>query len=186
MDASITPYKIQVPEEQLDDLKNRLQRTRWPPGETAQGWSQGVPLAEIQDLCEYWRESYDWRRCEAFLNSWPQFQTVVDSVRIHFLHIRSKHDDAVPVLLTHGWPGSILEFRHVIAPLTDPTAHSGSPEDAFHLVIPALPGFGLSEKPLDVGWNPVRIAKAWAVLMERLGYKRWYAQGGKSQLRIHS
>lgn len=141
-------------------------------------WSQGVPLADLKELVEYWRTEYDWRRCEKALNHYPQFRTEIDGLGIHFLHVRSKHADALPIILTHGWPSTVLLFRNVIGPLTDPMAHGGTAEDAFHVVVPSLPGFGFSDKPKERGWNAERTAKAWIVLMQRLGYKRYVAQGG--------
>lgn len=178
--GSIHPYELNIPQSALDDLQTRLQLTRWPDKEPVTDWSQGVPLAAIQELCEYWQTQYDWRRCEALLNSYPQFTTTIDGVEIYFLHIRSKHEGALPLVLTHGWPGSVLEFRHVIDKLIDPESHGGSPEDAFHLVIPALPGYAFSGKPKETGWDYHRTARAWAELMQRLGYadSGWAAQGG--------
>ena len=178
--GSIHPFKLSIAQSSLDDLQMRLRLARWPDRETVTDWSQGVPLAEIQGLCEYWNTEYDWRRCEALLNSYPQFTTTIDGVEFYFLHIRSKHEDALPLMLTHGWPGSILEFRHVIDKLVDPESHGGSPGDAFHLVIPALPGYAFSGKPTKNGWDYHRTARAWAELMQRLGYAddRWVAQGG--------
>lgn len=179
---SIRPFKVAIPQSTLDDLQTRLRLTRWPDKETVTDWSQGVPLAVIQDLCAYWQTEYDWRRCEALLNSYPQFTTTIDGLEIYFLHIRSKNHNALPLLITHGWPGSILEFRHVIEKLVDPEAHGGSAEDAFHLVVPALPGYGFSKKPRETGWGIERTARAWAELMQRLGYanadRGWAAQGG--------
>lgn len=177
---SIRPFKLSIPSSELDDLQTRLRLTRWPDKETVTDWSQGVPLAAIQELCEYWQTKYDWRRCEALLNSYPQFKTTINGVEIYFLHIRSKHENALPMLLTHGWPGAVLEFRHVIGKLVEPESHSGPPEDAFHLVIPALPGYGFSGKPTEGGWDQPRTARAWAELMQRLGYadSGWVAQGG--------
>lgn len=174
----IHPFKTSVPEAALDDLRCRIDRTRWPEAETVTGWSQGVPLSTLQTLCRYWARHYDWRSCERFLNGLGQSVTSIDGLDIHFLHVRSRHANALPLLLTHGWPGSILEFRHVIAPLTDPTHHGGNETDAFHLVIPSLPGFGFSQKPFSSGWTVERIALAWAELMRRLGYERYVAQGG--------
>lgn len=177
---SIHPFKLSIAESTLDDLQTRLRLTRWPDKETVNDWSQGVPLAAIRELCEYWQKEYDWRRCEALLNSYSQFTTTIDGVEFYLLHIRSKHEDALPLLLTHGWPGSILEFRHVIDQLVDPESHGGSPGDAFHLVIPALPGYAFSGKPTEPGWDYHRTARAWAELMQRLGYadSGWAAQGG--------
>lgn len=178
MSAMIEPFHLHVPEAQLDDLRDRLARTRWPEPETVDDTSQGPPLAKVQALCAYWQDSYDWRRCEAMLNGFGQYRTEIDGLGIYFLHIRSPQPDALPLLLTHGWPGSVLEFRHVIDPLTDPVAHGGRAQDAFHLVIPSLPGFGFSDKPATTGWGVPRIADAWIELMSRLGYERWGAQGG--------
>lgn len=177
---SIRPFKLSVPQSDLDDLQTRLRLTRWPDKETVTDWSQGVPLATIQELCEYWQTKYDWRKCEGLLNSYPQFTTTIDGVEIYFIHIRSKHENALPMLLTHGWPGSVLEFRHVIPRLVDPEAHGGAPEDAFHLIIPALPGYAFSGKPKETGWDYRRTARAWVELMQRLGYTDgdWVAQGG--------
>lgn len=174
----VTPFRLGVPAQALADLKRRLAATRWPDRETVADASQGAPLAAMQALVKHWHDGYDWRRVERQLNAWGQYRTRLDGLGIHFLHIRSRHADAMPLLLTHGWPGSVLEFRNVIGPLTDPTAHGGSAADAFHLVIPSLPGFGFSDKPEATGWNVPRIAKTWVVLMQRLGYTRWTAQGG--------
>lgn len=174
----VTPFRLSVPAEALADLKRRLAAVRWPDRETVADSSQGVPLAQMQALVNYWRDGYDWHRIEAQLNAWGQYRTRIDGLGIHFLHIRSRHEGALPLMLTHGWPGSALEFRNVIGPLTDPTRHGGKAEDAFHLVIPSLPGFGFSDKPDATGWKVPRIAKAWAVLMQRLGYTKWAAQGG--------
>lgn len=179
-ETSISPFRLSIPQAVLDDLQLRLRLTRWPDKEPVSDWSQGVPLAAIQTLCEYWQTEYDWRRCEDLLNSLPQYTTTIDGVEIYFLHLRSSHEDALPLLVTHGWPGSILEFRHVIPKLIDPESHGGSSQDAFHLVIPALPGYAFSGKPTETGWNYQRTARAWAVLMARLGYadREWVAQGG--------
>jgi epoxide hydrolase len=174
----VTPFKVHVPQATVDDLKNRLANARWPDKETVTDWSQGVPLAKAQALAEYWRTRYDWRRVENTLNGLPQFRTQIDGLGIYFIHVRSKHQSALPIILTHGWPGSIIEFLQVIGPLTDPTAHGGKAEEAFHVVIPSLPGFGFSDKPTEVGWGLPRIANAWAVLMARLGYSHYVAQGG--------
>jgi pimeloyl-ACP methyl ester carboxylesterase len=174
----ITPFRISTSDAELRDLRERLARTRWPEAETVDDWSQGVPLAYLQDLCRHWAEDYDWRTTEARLNALPQFRTDIDGLGIHFLHVRSPHADALPVVLTHGWPGSVVEFLDVIGPLTDPAAHGGDPADAFHVVCPSLPGYGFSDKPARPGWGLERIAGAWATLMERLGYERFGAQGG--------
>ncbi len=176
--TSVEPFKLAVSEEALADLRCRLANTRWPERETVADWSQGVPLAAIKALCHYWQHGYDWRRCEARLNASGQYHTCIDGLRIHFLHIRSPEPGAVPLLLTHGWPGSVIEFLDVIGPLTDPAAHGGDGNDAFHLVIPSLPGFGFSDKPTSTGWGVERIAAAWISLMQRLGYSRYFAQGG--------
>lgn len=177
---SIQPFKLSIAQSDLDDLQTRLRLTRWPDKEIVTDWSQGAPLAAIQQLCEYWQTKYDWRKCEALLNSYPQFTTTIDGIELYFIHIRSKHENALPLLLTHGWPGSILEFRHVIPKLIDPEAYGGSSGDAFHLVIPALPGYAFSSKPTEKGWNINRTALAWAELMQRLGCadQGWAAQGG--------
>ena len=174
----IKPFRVDVPQADLDDLRERLARTRWPEPETVQDWGQGVPLKSAQALVQYWSEQYDWRRCEAAFNRYEQWTTEIDGVSIHFLHVRSRHENATPMLLTHGWPGAVLEFFKVIEPLTDPTAHGGSADEAFHLVIPTLPGYGFSGKPADQGWSIEKIAQAWAELMARLGYTRYLAQGG--------
>jgi pimeloyl-ACP methyl ester carboxylesterase len=174
----VVPFTVTVSEESINDLKRRLAETRWPEKETVDDWSQGVPLARMKVLVERWRSGYDPRRIERQLNAYPNFRTEIDGLGIHFLHVRSKHENALPLLLTHGWPGSVLEFMKVIGPLTDPTTHGGRAEDAFHLIIPSLPGFGFSDKPTEKGWNLLRIGQAWATLMQRLGYSRWVAQGG--------
>lgn len=174
----IRPFRISVPQEQLVDLRRRLATTRWPDQETVNDASQGAQLAKLQELVRYWRTGYDWRKLEAKLNALPQFITNIDGVDIHFIHVRSRHPNALPVLVTHGWPGSIIEQLKIIAPLTDPTAHGGSAADAFDVVIPSVPGYGFSGKPAGTGWDPDRIARAWAELMKRLGYTRYVAQGG--------
>jgi epoxide hydrolase len=174
----IKPFVLQVPQADLDGLYRKLDATRWPEPETVPDWSQGVPTRQLRKLVEYWRNDYDWRRCETMLNGWQQFHTDLDGLSIHFLHIRSRHADALPLIMTHGWPGSVIEFNKVIAPLTDPTEYGGEARDAFHLVIPSLPGYGFSARPAERGWNVERIAKAWIELMKRLGYQRWAAQGG--------
>ncbi|HEV2356138.1 MAG TPA: epoxide hydrolase [bacterium] len=176
--ADVVPFKVHVPQAALDDLKKRLGATRWPEKETVTDWSQGVPLAKARALVEYWRAQYNWRRVEGVLNSLPQFRTRIDGLGIHFIHVPSKHKHALPIILTHGWPGSVVEFLQVISPLVDPTAYGGTIEDAFHVVIPSLPGFGFSDKPTEPGWRLPRIANAWAQLMKRLGYSRYVAQGG--------
>jgi epoxide hydrolase len=176
--TQIRPFTLAVPQEHLDDLAQRLAMTRWPERETVDDWSQGTPLAELQALVEYWRAGYDWRACETRLNGLGQWLTEIDGLDIHFLHIRSPEPDALPLIMTHGWPGSVVEFLRVIGPLTDPAAHGGRAEQAFHLVLPSLPGYGFSAKPVRAGWSVERIATAWAELMRRLGYARWVAQGG--------
>ncbi len=178
MPEEIRPFSIAISDERLNDLGRRLEMTRWPEQETVCDWSQGVPLAEAKKLVTYWRDHYDWRRCEAILNAYPQYKTEIDGVDIHFLHVLSPNPDALPLILTHGWPGSVVEFLKVIGPLSDPAAHGGDPADAFHLVIPSLPGYGFSGKPAATGWNVQRIARGWHELMSRLGYDRYVAQGG--------
>lgn len=175
---NIQPFTIQIPQADLDDLQARLERTRWPNQLPGVGWSRGVPLDYLQELVAYWRDAYDWRKHEAELNEYPQFTTEIDGQTIHFLHVRSPEPDALPLILTHGWPGSIVEFLDVIGPLADPRAHGGDPADAFHLVIPSIPGIGLSGPTTEIGWNSSRIARAWGELMHRLGYERYGAQGG--------
>lgn len=177
-DESVRPFTIAISEGELRDLDERLARTRWPEPATVPDWSQGVPIDWLRALVDHWRHRYDWRRCEAALNAHGQFKTTIDGVEIHFLHIRSSNPDALPLLLTHGWPGSILEFMKAIGPLAEPQDHGGDAADAFHLVIPALPGFGFSGKPEAAGWSVGKIAAAWGTLMRRLGYDRWVAQGG--------
>ena len=176
--TDVKPFNVHVPQPALDDLKKRLANARWPDKEPVADWSQGVPLAKAQALIEYWRTHYDWRRVENSLNALPQFRTQIDGLGISFIHVRSKHENALPIILTHGWPGSIIEFLQLIEPLVDPTAHGGKAEEAFHVVIPSLPGFGFSDKPTEPGWRLPRIANAWAALMARLGYSRYVAQGG--------
>ncbi len=177
-DTPVRPFRIDFPEDALDDMRRRISATRWPEGETVSGDSQGVPLAMMQELAHYWNEKYDWRTVETKLNALPQFVTEIDGLDIHFIHVRSRHEDALPLIVTHGWPGSIIEQLKIIEPLTNPTAHGGSASDAFHLVVPSLPGYGFSGKPTATGWDPVRTASAWVVLMKRLGYTRFVAQGG--------
>lgn len=174
----LQPFTIDIPQAELDDLYDRLARTRWPNQLPGLGWSRGVPLDYLQELVEYWRTSYDWRKHEAQLNAYPQFITEIDGQQIHFLHVRSPEPDALPLILTHGWPGSFVEFLNVIGPLSDPRSHRGDPADAFHLVIPSIPGFGFSGPQSEPGWTTSRVAQAWAVLMQRLGYERYGAQGG--------
>ena len=175
---SIRPFKVKVPEQDLVELRRRIAATRWPDKETVADQSQGVQLARLQELVRYWGTGYDWRKAEAQLNALPQFMTNIDGVNIHFIHVRSKNPNALPVLITHGWPGSVFEFLNVIGPLTDPTAHGGSATDAFDVVIPSIPGYGFSGRPIDTGWGPEHIARAWAELMKRLGYSHYVAQGG--------
>lgn len=175
---AVAPFTYHAPQSALDDLRQRLARARWPERETVTDWSQGVPLAKLRALVEYWRTEYDWRRCEAVLNGFDQYRTEIDGLDIHFLHVRSPYANALPIIITHGWPGSVIEFFKVIDPLTNPTAHGGQAQDAFHVVAPSLPGFGFSGQPTERGWNTARIAKAWAELMRRLGYDRYVAQGG--------
>ncbi|HEY4728540.1 MAG TPA: alpha/beta fold hydrolase [Actinomycetes bacterium] len=176
--SDIRPFQVDIPDEALDDLRRRVAATNWPEKETVADQSQGVPLAMIQQLARYWMTDYDWRTCEGRLNALPQFITELDGLDIHFLHVRSQHEDALPLIINHGWPGSIIEQLKLIEPLTDPTAHGGTAEDAFHLVIPSMPGYGFSGKPTGTGWGPERMARAWAELMQRLGYTRYVAQGG--------
>ena len=175
---AIRPFQIDFPEAMLAELRRRISATNWPERETVTDGSQGVRLATVQALARYWATDYDWRKCEARLNALPQFMTEIDGLDIHFIHVRSKHENALPMIVTHGWPGSIIEQLKIIDPLANPTAHGGSAADAFHLVIPSLPGYGFSGKPTAPGWNPVSIARAWATLMHRLGYTRYVAQGG--------
>jgi len=172
------PFTVDIPQSALDDLATRLDLVRWPEKETVSGWEQGVPLAEAQRVIEYWRNSYDWRRCEASINAHDNFLAEIDGLDVHFMHIRSPHENALPMVLTHGWPGSVLEFMETIAPLTDPTNHGGNADQAFHLVIPSLPGYGFSGKPTATGWGVDQTARAWAKLMSGLGYSRYVAQGG--------
>ncbi|SES76456.1 epoxide hydrolase family protein [Geodermatophilus poikilotrophus] len=176
--TAIRPFHVDVPEEQLTDLRRRIAATRWPEEETVADSSQGVPLAVVQELARHWATDYDWRACEARLNALPQFTTVVDGLDIHFVHARSRHEDALPIVINHGWPGSVIEQLKIVDRLTDPTAHGGSAADAFHVVVPSMPGYGFSGKPTSTGWGPERMARAWAELMGRLGYDRYVAQGG--------
>lgn len=178
MNDDITPFRIDVPPDQLEDLRDRLGRTRWPAALPGDDWDTGVPTGWLRELADYWRTGYDWRAAEARLNEFPQFTTVIDGQRIHFLHVRSPEPDALALVLTHGWPGSVVEFLGLIGPLTNPRAYGGDPADAFHLVIPSLPGFGFSGPTADAGWGPDRTARVWAELMSRLGYRRYGAQGG--------
>jgi len=176
--GTIAEARLAVPEAELDDLRDRLRRTRWPEAETVDDWSQGIPLAYVQELCRYWADEYDWRATEARLNGLHPQRTEIDGLAIHFLHVRSPHEGALPLVLTHGWPGSVVEFLDVVGPLTDPVAYGGDAADAFHLVAPSLPGYGFSDRPAATGWGVERIATAWAELMRRLGYARYGAQGG--------
>jgi pimeloyl-ACP methyl ester carboxylesterase len=176
--TAVRPFEVRVPEEQLADLRRRLAATRWPTRELVPDREQGVQLATVQALTRYWATEYDWRRCEARLNALPQFMTEIDGVDIHFIHVRSPHQNALPLIMTHGWPGSVVELLDSVGPLTDPTAHGGRAEDAFDLVLPSLPGYGFSAEPTELGWNVGRVAQAWAELMRRLGYTRYVAQGG--------
>ncbi|HEX8855194.1 MAG TPA: epoxide hydrolase [Thermoleophilaceae bacterium] len=175
--ADVTEFRVDVPDADLEDLRARLRHARWPERETVVDWSQGVPLAYLRDLCAHWADGYDWRATEARLNALPQFRTVIDGLGVHFIHARSPHRDALPIVITHGWPGSIVEFLKVIGPLTHPSAHGADAADAFHVVCPSLPGYGFSDKPASQGWGIERIARAWTVLMSRLGYGRYGAQG---------
>lgn len=177
-DTAIRPFHINVPESELTDLRNRINATRWPERELVDDISQGVQLNTIQKLAQYWATDYDWRKCEARINALPHFITEIDGLDIHFIHVRSKHENALPMIVSHGWPGSILEQLKIVEPLTNPTAYGGTAEDAFHLVIPSMPGYGYSGKPTSTGWGPERIALAWTELMKRLGYTRYVAQGG--------
>ena len=176
--TDITPFRIDIADQELKDLKARLANTRWPEKETPDDWSQGIPLAYVREVADYWLNAYDWRRGEARINAFDQFKTTIENVDIHFLHVRSPHENALPLVMTHGWPGSIVEFLKVIGPLTRPDEHGGDAGDAFHVVCPALPGYGFSGKPAVIGWGVEKIADAWAVLMARLGYDRYVAQGG--------
>jgi pimeloyl-ACP methyl ester carboxylesterase len=176
--AGVRPFQVEIPEAQLAELRRRIEATRWPSRELVEDRSQGVQLATMQALARYWTTAYDWRKCEARLNALPQFTTEIDGVDIHFIHVRSPHEHALPLIMTHGWPGSVVELLDVVAPLTDPTAHGGIPTDAFDLVLPSLPGYGFSGEPRELGWDAGHIAVAWAELMNRLGYTRYVAQGG--------
>jgi pimeloyl-ACP methyl ester carboxylesterase len=177
-EAAVRPFRVDVPEEDLVELRRRIAATRWPTKELVEDRSQGVQLATMQELARYWATDYDWRKCEEKLNALPQFTTEIDGVDIHFIHVRSRHEDALPLIMTHGWPGSVIELLETVGPLTDPTAHGGQAQDAFHLVLPSLPGYGFSGEPAELGWNVGRVAQAWAQLMDRLGYTRYVAQGG--------
>jgi pimeloyl-ACP methyl ester carboxylesterase len=176
--TDIRPFHVELPDEAVGDLRRRLAATRWPSKELVSDASQGVQLATLQSLARYWANDYDFGRVEAQLNGLPQFTTEIDGLDIHFIHVRSRHEDALPLIITHGWPGSVIEMLEIVGPLTDPTAHGGNAEDAFHLVLPSLPGYGLSDQPTELGWDPGRVARAWAELMSRLGYSRYVAQGG--------
>ena len=176
--AELRPFELEIPQAELDDLRERLARTRWPNELPGGAWSRGVPLGYLRELAEHWRTRYDWREHEARLNELPQFTTTIDGANVHFLHIRSAEPDALPLIMTHGWPGSVVEFLDIIEPLTDPRSHGGDPADAFHLVLPSIPGFGLSGLAGDPGWTERRVARAFAELMDRLGYDRYGAQGG--------
>jgi pimeloyl-ACP methyl ester carboxylesterase len=176
--TEIRPFHVEVPQEQIDDMLRRVASMRWPSKELVDDRSQGVQLATMRELARYWVTDYDWRRVETRLNALPQFITQIDGVDVHFIHVQSPHEDALPLIMTHGWPGSVIELLETIGPLTDPTAHGGKAEDAFHLVLPSMPGYGFSAEPTDLGWNVGRVAQAWAELMQRLGYTRYVAQGG--------
>jgi pimeloyl-ACP methyl ester carboxylesterase len=176
--VEIRPFRADIPDEALTDLRRRIAATRWPTKELVEDRSQGVQLATLRELARYWTTEYDWRKCEARLNALPQFTTEIDGVQIHFIHVRSRHENALPLIMTHGWPGSVIELLETVGPLTDPTKHGGTAGDAFHLVLPSLPGYGFSGEPTELGWDSGRIARAWAKLMERLGYTRYVAQGG--------
>ena len=176
--TEIRPFHFEIPEEEIDDLRRRIAATRWPSKELVPDRSQGVQLEPLQELARYWATDYDWRKAEAKLNALPQFTTEIDGVEIHFIHVRSSHENAMPLIMTHGWPGSVIELLETVGPLTDPTAHGGDAEDAFHLVLPSLPGYGFSGEPTELGWESARIGRAWAELMDRLGYTQYVAQGG--------
>src|SRR5437899_5086113 len=177
-ETDVRPFLIDVPEREIEELRRRIDATRWPTKELVADRSQGVQLAVTQELARYWTTEYDWRRCEARLNALPQFKTEIDGLDIHFIHVKSHHENALPLIITHGWPGSVIEMLEVVGPLTDPTAHGGRAEDAFDLVLPSIPGYGFSDEPKELGWNVGRIAQAWAELMHRLGYTHYVAQGG--------
>src|SRR5438046_3894534 len=176
--TEIRPFNVDIPEEELAEMRRRIAATRWPTKELVEDRSQGVQLATLKELARYWETDYDWRKAEAKLNALAQFTTEIDGVEIHFIHVRSEHENALPLVMTHGWPGSVMEMIDSVGPLTDPTAHGGSAEDAFHLVLPSLPGYGLSGEPVEIGWDLGRTARAWAELMRRLGHTRYLAQGG--------
>lgn len=175
---SLRPFRISIPQEQLAELRQRIAATRWPDKETVEDRSQGIQLAKLQEIVRHWGTDYDWRKAETRLNALPQFMTEIDGLNIHFIHVQSRHPNALPLIMTHGWPGSVFELLNTVGPLTDPTAHGGRAEDAFHLVMPSMPGFGFSGRPKETGWNPDRIARAWIELMKRVGYSRYVAQGG--------
>jgi pimeloyl-ACP methyl ester carboxylesterase len=177
-DTAVRPFRVEVPQQEIDELRRRVAAARWPTRELVADRSQGVQLATMQELARYWTTDYDWRRCEARLNALPQFKTEIDGVDIHFIHVRSPHENALPLIMTHGWPGSVVELLETVGPLTDPTAHGGRDEDAFHLVLPSLPGYGFSSEPTELGWDASRTGRAWAELMHRLNYTRYVAQGG--------
>jgi pimeloyl-ACP methyl ester carboxylesterase len=177
-DTNVRPFRIDVPQEALDELRRRIQATRWPSKELVPDRSQGVQLATMQELARFWTTEYEWRTAEAKLNALPQFKTEIDGLDIHFIHVKSKHEDALPLIMTHGWPGSVIELLETVDPLTDPTAHGGAVDDAFHLVLPSVPGYGFSSEPTELGWWAGRVAQAWPELMRRLGYTRYVAQGG--------
>jgi pimeloyl-ACP methyl ester carboxylesterase len=176
--TDIRPFRVEVPEHELDELRRRIEATRWPSQELVTDRSQGVQTAALHELARFWTSEYDWRKCEARLNALPQFKTRIDGLDVHFIHVKSAHDDALPLVMTHGWPGSVVELLETVGPLTDPTAHGGSADDAFHLVLPSIPGYGFSDEPTELGWGPIRIGQAWDELMQRLGYTRYVAQGG--------
>src|SRR5512134_265492 len=176
--SAIRQFQVEFPEAELTELRRRIAATRWPTKELVKDRSQGVQLATLRELARYWTTDYNWRKCEAKLNALPQFTTEIDGVEIHFIHVRSRHENALPLIMTHGWPGSVIELLETVGPLTDPTKYGGTSGDAFHLVLPSLPGYGFSGEPNDLGWDSARIARAWAKLMRRLGYTRYVAQGG--------
>src|SRR5262245_54576624 len=176
--TALRPFRVNVPEAELTELRRRIAATRWPTRELVEDRSQGVQLATLRELARYWTTEYDWRKCEARLNALPQFTTEIDGVEIYFIHVRSRHENALPLIVTHGWPGSVIELLETVGPLTDPTSHGGTPSDAFHVVLPSLPGYGFSGEPTELGWDASRTARAWAELMHRLGYTRYVAQGG--------
>jgi pimeloyl-ACP methyl ester carboxylesterase len=178
MSTSVTPFTVDIPQSELDELQRRLENARWPEQETVQDWSQGIPLSYTREIAQYWATDYDWRRFEKKLNSWPQFRTEIEGVGIHFIHRRSPHENALPLIISHGWPGSVVEFHKIIDALADPTSHGGKAEDAFHVVAPSLPGYGFSDKPATTGTSVIKIGTMWGQLMARLGYDRYVAQGG--------